>query len=124
MKDGKYVILHIDDDPDALDSMRIILEQNGFIMEEAESAEEGIRKYKKCHPDLIIADLMMEEIDSGINLVKELKLLDNSAPIYLLSCAGELMYTSIDIADLGFAGVLQKPIIPDNILGILRTKLK
>ena len=65
MRDGKHVILHIDDDPGIRTTMRVILEADGYIMEEAESAEDGLRKYKSCHPDFVIVDLMMEEVDSG-----------------------------------------------------------
>ena len=59
MKDGKYVILCIDDDPDILDSLRIVFENNNYIMVEALTAEEGLEVYKSEHPDFIIVDLMM-----------------------------------------------------------------
>jgi DNA-binding response OmpR family regulator len=124
MRNGKYVILYIDDDQDFLDSVRAILEANGYIMEEADSAETGLRKYKETKPDLLIVDLMMEEIDSGTHFVKELRLLGNTAPVYLLSSAGDQFFMATDYADLGLAGVFQKPIQPDVLLSTLREKLK
>jgi DNA-binding response OmpR family regulator len=124
MRNGKHVILCIDDDQDFLDTIRLILEAGGYLIEEADSAEMGLKKYKETRPDLIIVDLMMEEIDSGTGFVKELRLLGNTAPIYLLSSAGDQFFMAIDYTDLGLAGVFQKPIQPDILLSTLREKLK
>lgn len=124
MQDGKYVIMVIDDDPDFLQAMSLFLEANGYIVAEAKSAEDGLKVYKKVKPDLILVDLMMEEIDAGTNFAKELRLLGNKAPVYLLSAAGDEMMDNIDYAQLGFAGVFQKPIQNDRLLNIIKAKLK
>ena len=124
MQDGKYVILTIDDDPDFLDAIRLVLESAGYIMVDAKSAEQGLTVYKKTKPDLILVDLMMEEIDAGTNFAKELKLLGNKSPVYLLSGAGDEMMGNIDYAQLGFAGVFQKPIKNERLLNIIKAKLK
>ena len=124
MQDGKYVILTIDDDPDFLDAIRLVLESAGYIMVDAKSAEQGLTVYKKTKPDLVLVDLMMEEIDAGTNFAKELKLLDNKSPVYLLSGAGDEMTDNIDYAQLGFAGVFQKPIDNKRLLGVIKAKLK
>lgn len=123
MRNGKHVILYIDDDQDFLDSVRAILEAHGYIMEEATSAETGLKKYREAKPDLLIVDLMMEEIDSGTNFVKELRLLGNTAPVYMLSSAGDQLFMATDYTDLGLAGVFQKPIQPNVLLSTLREKL-
>ena len=123
MKDGKKVILCIDDDQDVLDSLRIILEGNNYVMFEAPSAEKGIQKYKETSPDAIIVDMMMEEVDSGIHLSKELKFIDNKAPIFMLSSAGDNLNENIDYNELGLSGVLQKPFNPEHILKLLKSKL-
>jgi two-component system alkaline phosphatase synthesis response regulator PhoP len=123
MRDGKHVILYVEDDQDYLDNMRLILESNGYIMEEANSAEEGLRKYKECKPDLLLVDLMMEEVDAGTSFTKELRLLGNTAPIYMLSSVGDGLSMNIDYTELGLAGVFQKPITPNTILTMLKKKL-
>jgi DNA-binding response OmpR family regulator len=124
MKDGKYVVLCIDDDPDYLYTLRLILEKNEYTMVEAPSAEEGVRKYKENNPDFIIVDLMMESIDAGKNFVKELRLLGNTAPVYMLSSVGDAMAQNVDFSELGLHGVFQKPIEVDNLLTTLKAKLK
>jgi two-component system nitrogen regulation response regulator NtrX len=124
MQDGKPVILCVDDDQDLLDALRLVLEKNGYAMVEARSAELGLRKYKESNPDLIIIDLMMEEVDAGTALVKELKAAGNTKPVYMLSSVGDNLNVTIDYAELGLAGVFQKPINNQQLLTVLKTKLK
>ncbi|MEI6056948.1 MAG: response regulator [Lentisphaerota bacterium] len=123
MRDGKKVILCVDDDQDMLDSLRIILEKNNYIMVEAPSAEKGFVRYKENAPDAIIVDMMMEEVDSGVHLAKELKFIDNKSPIFMLSSAGDNLNETIDYNELGLSGVLQKPFNPDHIIKLLKSKL-
>lgn len=124
MQNNKYVILAVDDDPDFLQAISLFLEANGYIAFGAKSAEEGLNVYKKAKPDLILVDLIMEEIDAGTNFAKELRLLGNKAPVYLLSGAGDEMTENIDYSELGFAGVFQKPINNDRLLSVIKAKLK
>jgi len=124
MKDGKFVILCIDDDKDYLYSLRMILEANDYVMEEALSAEEGLRVYKDTDPDFIMVDLMMESIEAGNIFVKELRLLNNNAPVYMLSSVGDALASNIDVTELGLQGVFQKPIEPNTLLKTLEAKLK
>ena len=102
----------------------MILEANDYVMEEALSAEEGLRVYKDTDPDFIIVDLMMESIEAGKNFVKELRLLENKAPVYMLSSVGDALASNIDVSELGLQGVFQKPIEPNTLLKTLQTKLK
>ncbi|MHC4562091.1 MAG: response regulator [Planctomycetota bacterium] len=123
MQDGKYVILCIDDDDDILFALRSVLEANDYVFAEAVSAEDGVKVYKQCAPDLVIVDLMMEEVDAGTGFVKELQALGNTAPIYMLSSVGDGLSMAADTSELGLAGVLQKPIDSDRLLALLKAKL-
>jgi DNA-binding response OmpR family regulator len=124
MQDGKHVILCVDDDPDILASLRVVLEAGGYLVVTAASAEEGVDAYRRSQPDLIIADLMMEEIDAGAHFVKELQAMGNQAPIYMLSSTGDNLQATTDFSELGLTGVFQKPLNPDVLLALLRTKLR
>jgi DNA-binding response OmpR family regulator len=66
----------------------------------------------------------MEEIDSGTNFVKELKLRGNKPPVFMLSSAGDAFSGVTSYSDLGLDGMLQKPIQPSKLLSTLREKLK
>lgn len=124
MQDGKHLVLYVDDDKDFLDSVRVVLESHGYAMAEASSAEQGLKVYKETNPDLVIVDLMMEEVDAGTSLVKELRAVGNKAPVYLLSSVGDGLSANIDYNELGLSGVFQKPIDPNTLLTTLKAKLK
>lgn len=123
MNNGKHVILYLDDDQDMLDAVRIILESNGYEMVEAHSAEEGLQVYKETDPDFLLVDLMMEEVDAGTNFAREMKVLGNKAPVFMLSSVGDSLDDNTDYKELGLDGVFQKPIHPKTLLSILKKKL-
>lgn len=124
MQDGKHVILCVDDDQDLLDALRLVLEKAEYTVIEARSAEQGLALYKESDPDLIIVDLMMEEVDAGTSLVRNLKAEGNTKPVYMLSSIGDNLNMNIDYNELGLSGVFQKPLDNQRLLTVLREKLK
>ncbi len=65
-------ILVVDDDPDILEAIGIILEANGYAVTTARDGVEGLTKLKEEKPDLMILDLLMPRLD-GFGVCKELK---------------------------------------------------
>jgi len=123
MSDNKPVILCLDDDPDILSFLQIILEAEGYAFHGADSAEEGLKIYQEVQPDLMIVDLMMEEVDAGTGFVKEILLLGNTAPVFMLSSVGDNLSMNVDYTALGLAGVFQKPLAKEFLLSVLKSKL-
>lgn len=123
MRDGKHLILYVDDDPDYRLAMRQLVESHGMAMVEAGDSEEGLRVGKDAAPDLIILDLMMEEVDSGLNLLRRLRAEGVSAPVCLLSSLGDAMEMTTNTSGLGFVGVLQKPLDEQCLLSVIRAHL-
>jgi DNA-binding response OmpR family regulator len=123
MQDGKHVILCVDDDSDVLDYLETVLGAEGYHCLTAPTAEDGLKVYKANDVDLLIVDLMMEEVDAGTNFVKELKLIGNEAPIYMLSSVGDNLNMVTDYSSLGLSGVFQKPVQKDRLLSIIKSKL-
>ena len=56
-------VLLIDDDPDLLDMLKLGLESGGFTALTARNGREGICQAYQHHPDVIVMDLMMDEMD-------------------------------------------------------------
>ena len=123
MPDSKAKILCIDDDPDVLDFLKIVLEGAGYEFLGAEGAETGLEAYRAHHPDVVIVDLMLEEVDSGAGLAKELRLLGNRAPVFLLSSVGDNLNQATDTVTLGLAGVFQKPLAAAHLLTVIEATL-
>ncbi len=65
-------ILVIDDDPDILEAISLILEARGYQVVTARDGMDGLNKLKEEKPDLMILDLMMPKLD-GFGVCKELK---------------------------------------------------
>jgi len=123
MKDGKYVILCIDDDPDFLESLRLVLESSGYVVETADSAEQGFAVYNEVSPDLILVDMVMEDSDSGARLIRKLMKKGPLPPVFMLSSIGDTLTGNLDYADLEINGILQKPISTLMLLETLQRKL-
>jgi two-component system alkaline phosphatase synthesis response regulator PhoP len=56
-------ILLVDDDVDFLEAVKTMVEADGFCVETAENAEDGLEKAKGGKPDLIVLDVMMPGMD-------------------------------------------------------------
>ena len=80
-------ILVIDDDKDLQDSIRLVLEQNGFTVASAFGPEEGLESIQSEKPDLLILDVLMPENYEGFDVARSIreKLKLRELPIILLT---------------------------------------
>lgn len=84
-------VLIIDDDPDIVESMKVVLESEKFVVDVAATGEEGLRKARLEKPDLIILDIMMETGDKGFEVARVLKKDEDykAIPILMLTAIRE-----------------------------------
>ncbi len=121
-------ILIIDDDKDFRFSTRMILENEGFEVEEAISGEEGLKKAEEFKPDLFIIDLMMETWSAGFDLINKLR--DNESfkttPMIMLSSVDlQSQYDFLEVeAAKGINVVEKKPLAPDALIKYIKALLK
>ncbi len=122
-------ILVVDDDPDFVEGVRIVLEKNDFEVVAASSGKECLERIKKKVPDLILLDIMMPK-KSGFEVCKELKsnIEYNRIPVVMVTALKkELSRTSYSIAEgleLEAEDYLEKPIEPKELVSRLRGILK
>jgi CheY-like chemotaxis protein len=124
MRDGKFVVMAVDDDIDVLESTRVILEANGYICESAGTGEEALEMVDSISPDFMLVDLMMETMDAGAELAKNLAAKNLNIPLYILSSVGDTLAKTIDLSSLKVSGVIQKPIQESTLMAILKARLK
>ncbi len=122
MSDKKQILV-IDDDPDIVTSIQVILEGEGFDVVTAMSGEEGVLAYGKSKPDLVLCDMMMERIDAGTKVASEIRKASQTVPVYLLSSIGSATASNIEIEKLGFNGVFQKPVAPAALVSTVKKAL-
>ena len=111
-------ILVVDDDLSHLKLMKKLLRKLGHIVVTAASAEEAehILRYEE-HFSLIITDLRMPWLN-GLDFCRRVKILKPDLKIYALSgCVHN--FDMNELANAGFDGIYQKPIIKSNLAEIL-----
>ena len=123
-------ILIIDDNRDYLFSMGTFLERNGFEVLAAEDGRKGLDMIKEERPDLILLDVMMESIYSGLDVCKavrtdsELK----DIPIIGISAMGDELDVHIDKwGDEEYFNVdeyFEKPVDKEKLLQRIKVRLK
>jgi DNA-binding response OmpR family regulator len=69
---NKRRILCIEDEPEMIDLIRLILERKGFEVLGAVGGQEGIESIRREKPDLILLDLMMPDVD-GWEVYRQMK---------------------------------------------------
>lgn len=84
-------ILIIDDDPDIVEAMKVVLESKDHHVTSAKDGESGLKKVRADKPDLIILDIMMETSDKGFDVARQLKWDKNykDIPILMLTAIKE-----------------------------------
>ena len=119
--DAKKRILVVDDDPDCLEQVRLVVSAMGHEVVTASSRAEGEELLLTGQPDLAVLDLMMEEMDSGFVLCHTIKRLYPELPVILVTgvtAATGLNFKTQDArgrkwieADL----LLDKPVRPEEL---------
>ena len=71
-KDGKPVVLLVDDDDNLREIIKAKLEAAGFSVAEAKDGEDGLRKTKEIRPDLVLMDVQMPKMN-GIESLSKIK---------------------------------------------------
>ncbi len=112
-------ILVIDDDPAVRGAFKLILEEDGFTVQEAEDGLKGIEMAKAERPDLIFLDLRMPGID-GVETLRRLKAHDGTLNIYIVTAfASEFMEQLKSVHDEGLQFELaSKPLSSAQIRNI------
>jgi DNA-binding response OmpR family regulator len=116
-------ILVVDDDPDILDALSMILESQSYQVVTARDGVEGLANLKAEKPDLMILDLMMPKMD-GWAVCKELQdprwAKYRGIPVLILTSvreeASRRRYELETGLELDVDDYVEKPVSPDILL--------
>lgn len=84
MSKQPYRILVVDDEPDIMLSLKIVLENSGFKTHKPLLTLFWLRNFAACSYDLALLDIIMPKI-TGLGLYKELIKIDNKIKVCFLS---------------------------------------
>src|SRR6266853_945908 len=82
-------ILVIDDEPDIRESLEILLSSEGYRVDLAPNATEGLRRLETSSYDLVLLDLMMPD-KSGMQVLQEVRSRDTETPIFMITAYGSI----------------------------------
>jgi len=117
-------VVVVDDDPDYLWLVRVILEMRGeriTIVGEAASGEEALAVVLRERPDVVIADLMMPRLN-GLELTRRIKQDRPQTKILLMSAYTEDTYRRIASVS-GADGFVNKHLIHTGLLPAIRVAM-
>lgn len=114
-------ILVVDDDTGLLTLLRLGLEREGFTVYTAESGREGLRTAYEVHPDLIILDVMMPEMD-GWMTCQRLRYVSDT-PVIMLTAKSNRADILKGLS-LGADDYLTKPCNFDELKARIQTVLR
>jgi two-component system KDP operon response regulator KdpE len=115
------IIVLIEDEPQIRRFLRITLAEHGFVLIEAGSGVDGIRCVEAHHPQLVLLDLGLPDIN-GIEVARRLRTKTNS-PIIILSARGE-EHQKILALDAGADDYVTKPFSIGELLARMRAALR
>ncbi len=114
-------ILVIDDEAGIRDSLRMILEYDGFEFAGAPSGEEGIALVEREAPDLVFLDVKMPGMD-GLEVLARLKAISEQTPVVIISGHGTVS-TAVEATKRGAFDFLEKPLETNRVLVTVRNAL-
>ena len=88
----KKRVLAIDDEPAMTEWLKILLEHAGYDVRTALIGTRGEELFKTWHPDAVVTDMMLPDVD-GIELVRKFKQLDSEAEVIVIAICWVLSTT-------------------------------
>ncbi|MEW6379937.1 MAG: response regulator [bacterium] len=129
MEDSKSVLI-IDDDADWVEANRIALEANSYKVFTAYSGQQGIFKFLKVLPDLVILDISMERRDEGFYVGHKIRSYPNvgNVPIIMITAihqSSKFRFSpDTDGNYLPADELIDKPADPSRLLELVHKWLK
>jgi two-component system, OmpR family, KDP operon response regulator KdpE len=114
-------ILVVDDEPAIVRAVRTNLGRHGYRVDAALSGQAALRVYSRVHPDLLLLDLGLPDMD-GLDVIRAVRARANT-PIIVLSVRGAER-DKVAALDLGADDYLSKPFGVDELLARIRTALR
>ena len=107
-------VLLVEDDSDSKKIMYDMLSDNFEKVFTAQNGDEGLKKFKKYNPNMVITDVFMP-ISDGLDMTRYIKEISKDTPVIVLSAHSE-KETLLKAIDVGVDKYLIKPIMADDIL--------
>lgn len=107
-------ILVVEDEPNNMMLMNIILKKDGHEPIEAFTGEEGVRKATLFKPDIVLMDLRLPDMD-GFDATRKIREIIVDIPIIAVT-SFSMDEVREEVMKAKFNGLIQKPVNPGTIM--------
>ena len=114
----KPSVLVVDDESGILDTLRILLRNEGFEVATAQGGKAGLEQIRSGTHDLILSDVRMPQV-SGLDILTAAREQDPMTPVILMTAQASLQ-SAISAVNSGAFYYIQKPFSNDELVAILR----
>jgi DNA-binding NtrC family response regulator len=117
-------VLVVDDDPDILQSLRVLLEAYDFKVILADNAAAAITALSARRPSVVLTDIYMPQAD-GFELINAIRRENHHVPVVAMSGGGRVGgYDNLSVAaHLGAVAVIDKPFSNASLIETIRRVL-
>ena len=114
----KPSVLVVDDESGILDTLRILLRNEGFEVTTAQGGKAGLEQIRSGTHDIILSDVRMPQV-SGLDILTAAREQDPMTPVILMTAQASLQ-SAISAVNSGAFYYIQKPFSNDELVAILR----
>jgi DNA-binding NtrC family response regulator len=114
----KPSVLVVDDESGILDTLRILLRNEGFEVTTAQGGKAGLEQIRSGAHDIILSDVRMPQV-SGLDILSAAREQDPMTPVILMTAQASLQ-SAISAVNSGAFYYIQKPFSNDELVAILR----
>src|SRR4051812_38880448 len=100
-------ILVVDDEADIRESLEVLLEMEGYVVDLAVDGSDGLKKLNKSRYDLVLLDLMLPD-RSGMDVLADIRPRDQETPIIMLTAYGSVE-VAVNAIKAGASDYFSKP---------------
>jgi DNA-binding response OmpR family regulator len=113
-------ILAVEDDERIRSAVKLALEDEGWIVDEAESGEDAIEKFQRSAPDVVLIDIMLPGID-GFELCRTIRR-TSSVPVVMVTARNDT-HDVVAGLEAGADDYLTKPFATKDLVTAVRDVL-
>ena len=116
-EEKKKVVICIEDEPEMIDLVQLILGRKGFELVGAVGGREGLETVRRLKPDLVLLDLMMPDMD-GWEVYQQMKADDElkNIPVIVVTAKAQSIDKVLGLQIAKVNAYISKPFSPHDLV--------